>query len=266
MEARLFQNMRRAGGAIALAGIVLAGVVYAGQADQDRDPRQHEIHDENRPKPEQVTPGDKPDAPPSDATVLFDGENLSEWQHGDGQDPKWEVKDGYVQVVPETGDIQTKESFGDVQLHLEFATDPDSPGEGQHRSNSGVFFMGIYELQVLDNHDNPTYADGYVGSAYGQYPPLVNASREEGEWQTYDVVFRRPRFDENGEVTQPATMTVFHNGVLVQDHSELIGPTSHAERAPYRQHADRAPLRLQDHQDDPIRFRNIWVRDLESDQ
>ena len=222
------------------------------------------IHDEERPLPPVVKPGEQ-GAAPSDAIVLFDGSNLDAWQHQDGSSAKWQVKDGVITVVPKTGDIFTKEGFGNVQLHIEWSADPDSPGASQRRSNGGVFLMGTYEIQVLDNHEhkNKTYADGTAGSVYGQYPPLVNASRPAGDWNVYDIIFRRPRFDQQGNVVQPATATVFHNGVLVQDHVKVLGPTSHKSRAPYKKHADRMPIKLQDHKDDPIRFRNIWVRDLE---
>lgn len=222
------------------------------------------IHDEARPLPPVVTPGERGSAP-SDAIVLFDGKDLSAWEHKDGVAPKWQVKDGAITIMPKSGDLFTKEGFGDVQLHIEWSADPNSPGAGQRRSNAGVFLMGIYEIQVLDNyqHKNKTYADGTAGSIYGQYPPLVNASRPAGEWQVYDIIFRRPRFDASGKLVEPAYATVLHNGVLVQDHVKLLGPTSHKSRAPYRQHADRVPIKLQDHKDDPIRFRNIWVRDLE---
>jgi hypothetical protein len=152
-------------------------------------------------------------------------------------------------------------AFGDVQLHIEWATPSPARGSGQARGNSGVFLMGRYEVQVLDSYQNRTYPDGQAAAIYGQYPPLVNASRPPGEWQTYDIVFRRPRFDANGALVSPARMTVFHNGVLVQDDVELTGPSGHQSRPPYERHADRLPIRLQDH-GDPVRFRYIWVREL----
>lgn len=233
-------------------------------AFSDRSPHRWRIHAQNRPQPPQVNPGEYvgPIPAPSDAIVLFDGTNLDAWQHHDGADPRWRVVDGAMQVVPESGDIRTRETFGDVQLHIEFKTYPDSPGRGQSRSNSGVFF-GPYEVQVLDNFENRTYPDGMAGSIYGQYPPLVNASRPAGQWQTFDIVWRRPHFNEDGTVERPARLTVFHNNVLVQDSEELIGPTSHANRQHYVRHDDKLPIRLQDHRDDPIHFRNIWVRELE---
>ena len=260
--------------ALASAGTLAQGDAKAkgkGKAKKQEGPPaksanpKYDIHDEQRPLPPVVEPG-KSGSAPSDAIVLFDGSDLNAWEHKDGVAAKWDVNDGAVTVVPKTGDLFTKQGFGDVQLHIEWSADPNSPGTGQRRSNGGVFLMQDYEVQVLDNygHKNKTYADGTAGSIYGQYPPLVNASRPAGDWQVYDIIFRRPRFDESGKVVKPATVTVLHNGVLVQDHVTIIGPTSHKSRAPYRAHPDRLPIKLQDHKDDPIRFRNIWVRDLEA--
>ncbi len=173
----------------------------------------------------------------------------------------WKVENGYFEVVPGTGGIQTKEGFGDIQLHVEWAS-PDPPrGEGQDNGNSGVFLMGMYEVQILNSYGNKTYPDGQASAIYGQYPPLVNATRPPGAWQTYDIIFHRPRFNDAGSLEQPATLTVFHNGVLVQNHSVLTGPTGHHARPPYKPHADRLPISLQDHSH-PVRFRNIWLREL----
>jgi hypothetical protein len=214
-----------------------------------------------RPRPDVIAPGAEPGAAPSDAVVLFDGTDLGEWVSGDGQAAKWKVENGYVEVVPRTGAIQTRRSFGDVQLHIEFATPPPE-GDGQGRGNSGVFFMGsAYEIQVLDSWRNDTYPDGQASAVYGQQPPLVNASRPPGEWQTYDIVFRRPRFSESGALVTPARFTVFHNGVLTQDAVEPSGPTTWQGRPPYSAHPDALPIQLQDH-GNPMRFRNIWVREL----
>jgi hypothetical protein len=215
------------------------------------------IHDESRPKPAVVTPGASPTegiGAPADAVVLFDGKDLSNWQGAN-----WKVENGYMEVTK--GSLSTKEGFGDCQLHIEWMTPVPAKGDGQGRSNSGVYFMGKYELQVLDSFENLTYADGQAGSIYGQYPPLVNASRPPGQWQTYDVVFRRPRFDAAGKLTKPAIITAFHNGILIQDHTELTGPTGHKARPPYAAHGDKAPISLQDH-GQPIRFKNIWIRAL----
>lgn len=225
------------------------------------------IHDRNRPQPPVITPGDastqdRPGQPPADAIALFDGKDLSAWESAKGGPAKWKMADGYFEVVAKTGAIRTKQAFGDCQLHVEWAT-PDPPhGEDQDRGNSGIFFlMGLYEVQVLDSYQNKTYPDGQAASVYGQYPPLVNASRPPGQWQTYDIIFRGPRFDKNGKVLQPAYVTVLHNGVLVQDHVALMGPTAHKARPPYKAHPAKLPLMLQDH-DHPVRFRNIWIREL----
>jgi hypothetical protein len=171
------------------------------------------------------------------------------------------VRDGYVEVVPGSGSLRTRQAFGDVQLHLEWRAPADAAGRGQGRGNSGVFLMGRYEVQILDSHENPTYPDGQAAALYGQYPPLANASRPPGAWQTYDIVFRRPHFDDAGAVVRPATVTVYHNGVLVQDRVALTGPTAHEARPPYEPHASRLPLLLQEH-GDAVRFRNVWIREL----
>jgi len=171
------------------------------------------------------------------------------------------MANGYVEVVPGTGAIATKQGFGDVQLHIEWAAPTPAKGEGQERGNSGVFLMGMYEVQVLDSYRNKTYPDGQAGAVYGQYPPLVNASRPPGEWQTYDIVFHGPRFDAGGKLLRPARMTVVFNGVLVQDNVVLTGPTAHQTRPPYAAHPEKLPLSLQDH-GNPMRFRNIWVREI----
>jgi len=219
----------------------------------------------DRPQPAVVTPGAfVASAPPSDAIVLFDGRSLATWSSADhaGEPAKWKVAGGYMEVVAGAGAIETKQGFGDVQLHVEWRAPTPPKGESQERGNSGIFLMGRYEVQVLDSYQNITYPDGQAGAIYGQFPPLVNASRPPGEWQTYDILFHRPHFDTAGTVTRPARMTVLHNGVLVQDNVELSGPTAHQQRPPYTKHADALPLMLQDH-GNPVRFRNIWVRRLE---
>jgi hypothetical protein len=222
------------------------------------------VHSMERPRPPVVTPGPPvgPVAAPSDGIVLFDGRDLNAWRARDGSPAPWRVGDGYFEVEPRTGYIRTAQDFGDVQLHIEWATPTPVTGEGQGRGNSGVFFGGgRYEVQVLDSYENPTYADGQAASLYGQHPPLVNASRPPGAWQTYDIVFRGPRFDEGGNLLRPARVTVFHNGVLVQDNVTLTGPTTHQARPPYQAHPERLPIQLQDH-GDRVRFRNIWLREL----
>jgi hypothetical protein len=219
-----------------------------------------------RPRPRVVDPGPYvgPVPAPSDAVVLFDGRSLAEWRADDqGTGPaRWRIERDYMQVAPGTGGIATARPFGDVQLHVEWMTPTPPSRSGQDRGNSGVFLMGQYEVQILDSHGNETYADGQAGAIYGQFPPLVNASRPPGEWQTFDIVFRRPRFDQQGRVVRPARMTVVHNGILIHDAVELLGPTSNQERRPYVVHPDRLPITLQDH-GHPVRFRNIWVRTLD---
>jgi 3-keto-disaccharide hydrolase len=226
------------------------------------------IHDPDRPVPPVIDPGtastqDAPGRPPSDAVVLFDGKDLSRWAHKDGSAAKWKVENGYAEVVAKTGYIYTREAFGDCQLHVEFAEPVLPKGESQERGNSGVFLMGLYEIQVLDSYQNKTYADGQAAAVYGQYPPMVNASRPPGQWQSYDIVFHGPRFAKDGKLLRPARVTVLHDGVLVQDNVELTGPTAHGARPPYSPHAEKLPLALQDH-GNPVRYRNIWIRELKT--
>lgn len=223
------------------------------------------VHDGERPQPPVITPGefptqDKAGTAPSDAVVLFDGKDLSQWK-GRGGDAGWKVENGYFEVVKGAGDIVTKGEFGpDVQLHVEWSAAPSSKGSGQGRSNSGIFMFGRYEIQVLDNYQNPTYPDGQATAIYGFMPPLVNASRPPGQWQSYDIIFTGPRF-ENGQVKTPAFATILHNGVLTQNHTQLIGDTPHRQVGTYKPHAEKGPIKLQDH-GDPVRFRNIWIREL----
>jgi hypothetical protein len=199
---------------------------------------------------------------PSDAIVLFNGRDLSQWQGANGGDAKWVVKDGYMEVVGKTGDIVSKAEFGDMQLHIEWATPAVVQGTSQGRGNSGIFLQGRYEVQVLDSFDNTTYFHGQAGSVYKQYAPLVNASRRPGEWQVYDIIYHAPKFDEAGNVSKKARVTVLHNGVLIQDDVEILGSTTNEEVQPaVHQHPAKAPIRLQDH-GNPIHFRNIWVRPL----
>ena len=244
---------------VVLLAVGLLGLAGCGRLTGQRD-YEWGVHDMSRPRPVVVTPAAEAGAAPSDAVVLFGGQDLSQWAGPEaGQAAGWLVRDGYMEVAPETGSIQTKETFGDCQLHVEWATPAGVTGQGQSGTNSGIFFMGRYELQVLNSYGNQTYADGQAAALYGQYPPLVNASREAGQWQTYDVVFRRPWFDKDGAVERPARMTVFQNGVLVQDGAELLGATTHKKRAKYEAHGEDGPIVLQDH-GDPVRYRNIWVR------
>jgi hypothetical protein len=223
-------------------------------------------NDPGRPLPQVIDAGtastqDAPGHPPSDAVLLLDGKDLSQWAGEDGQPAKWKVADGYTEVVPHSGGVHTRQPFGDCQLHVEFAEPVPPVGEDQERGNSGVFLMGLYEIQVLDSYQNKTYADGQASAIYGQFPPQVNASRVPGQWQMYDAIFHGPRFDKDGKVLRPARITVLHNGVLVQDNVELSGPTAHHQRPPYKSTPDKLPLNLQDH-GNPVRFRNIWIREL----
>jgi len=232
-------------------------------------PMKWKIHDLNRPVPPVIDPGtsstqDAPGRPPSDAIVLFDGRDLSHWIGQDGKPAQWKVESGYMEVVAKTGYVSTRDSFGDCQLHVEFSEPSPGVGESQERGNSGVFLMGLYEIQVLDSYQNKTYADGQASAVYGQYPPLVNAARAPGQWQTYTIIFHRPHF-AGSKLVSPARVTVMHNGVLVQDNVELTGPTAHGERPPYKPGPDKLPLQLQDH-GNPVRYRNIWVRELKESE
>ena len=228
------------------------------------------VHDMNRPVPKKITA--EPGQPPSDAIVLFDGTSLDNWESTKGEPTKWRLVDGALESVKGAGYIRTKQSFGDCQLHIEWAAPTRVEGQGQGRGNSGVFLMGNYEIQVLDSYEtevlpdgsnkNPNYADGQAASVYAENPPMVNACRKPGEWQTYDIVFHQPIWE--GETLKwPGSVTVFHNGVLVQDHWEMEGLTTHCRRRPLKPHANKLPLQLQDH-GNPVRFRNIWLREIPS--
>jgi hypothetical protein len=216
------------------------------------------VHDRRRPQPPMVAPGDKagqqPLAPPSDAVVLFDGKDLSQWEGGD---PKG-IEDGCINIL-KTGQIQTKRHFGDCQLHLEWAT-PKKPENNMIWGNSGVFMLGKYELQILESHDSRIYADGIAAAVYGQTPPLVNAARKPGEWQSFDIVFTAPQFDGD-KLLKPAYFTAHWNDVLVQNHTASLGPTRHREVATYDSRETTGPILLQQH-GSAVRFRNIWVRPL----
>jgi hypothetical protein len=221
------------------------------------------VHDVARPRPRVITPGAKPGDAPSDATVLFDGRDLSRWRmtgkKGEMVEPTWKVENGYMEVAP-GGHLVSKEAFADAQYHVEWAAPAEVKGTSQGRGNSGFMMMSRYEIQILDMYDNLTYADGGAGSIYGQWPPLVNASRKPGEWQTYDIVFEAPRF-ENGVLARPAFVTVFHNGVVLHNRKQVEGPMAHAKFTPYSAHNAEEPLLLQNH-GNPVRYRNIWVRRL----
>ena len=222
-------------------------------------------HNRNAPQPPVITPGvestqEQPGKPPSDAIVLFDGKDLSALESVKGGPAEWKVAEGYFEVAPHTGDIKTKQAFGDCQLHVEWAAPNPPHGQDQDRGNSGVYLMSLYEVQVLDSYQSETYPDGQAAAIYGQHTPLVNACRPPGQWQSYDIIFHGPRFDTAGIVVRPATFTVLHNGVLVQDHVTVLGLTD-GDHQPYQQTPTKLPLKLQDH-NHPVRFRNIWIREL----
>lgn len=222
------------------------------------------VHDSERPYPAVVTPGATTAEAPSDAVVLFDGKDLAQWvHHENGRDvpAKWTLGNGYFEVAPKAGELFTKQKFGDCQLHIEWMAPAVVKGEGQSRGNSGIYLMSRYEIQVLDSYENPTYADGQAGAIYGQWPPLVNASKKPGEWQTYDIIFEAPAFDAEGKVTKPAFATVIHNGVLLHHRKRMNGPMKHREITFYTPHEAAEPLGLQDH-GDLVRYRNIWIRPL----
>ncbi len=269
---RRFQRLPRLGIAVGLTAIIGAGAVALqngrklGYDDTPFLPGgKWRVHDGARPQPRIIDPGtsstpDTPGRPPSDAVVLFDGKDLSHWTTEGNAPPRWKVEQGYMEIARPGGTLVSKEEFGDCQLHLEFATPNPPVGVDQGRGNSGVLLMGRYEVQILDSYENQTYPDGQCAALYAQYPPLVNASRKPGEWQTYDIIFTAPRFDGD-QLVSPAYQTIFHNGVLVHNHTALIGAMTHRALAKYTPHPPKGPLALQDH-GNPIRFRNIWVREL----
>lgn len=248
---------------LALCGLVAVGLL--GQEDKlgyQNTPiipgTNWHVHDGLRPQPTVVTPGESA-APPSDAVVLFDGTNLDAWSGG-----PWALGEDGTMTVNGKGGIQTKESFGDCQLHLEWRAPEygDEPGpRGQGRGNSGVFFFGKYEVQILDCYENQTYPDGMTAALYGQFPPMANACRPAGEWQTYDIMFKAPVFGDDGKLQYPAVVTVLHNGICVHHGQGLYGATQHKKNASYATHKPTGPISLQDH-GNPISFRNIWVRPL----
>jgi hypothetical protein len=245
----------RYGAMIVTGAIVAAGSIY-GFAQALKEWKSGKIW----PEPALVTAGDN-GSPPSDAIVLFDGKDMSAWIGAD----QWEIADGAVTIKSagkaNEDNPHTKQAFGDCQLHLEFAEPEVVKGSGQGRGNSGVKLMGRYEVQILDSYHNKTYYDGQCGSIYKQTPPLVNVSRKPGEWQSYDIVFEAPRFDAEGKVAKPAYITVFQNGVLVQNHTEIEGTTSYIQAPEYEKHGEKEPLALQDHRN-PVKLRNIWIREL----
>lgn len=243
-----------------LSSIAISALLLIAQRGTGQSATTWKVHDLERPVPKVIQPGG-PGHAPSDAIVLFNGKDLSMWEGEKGSAPGWVVEDGFAEVKRDAGSISTKQPFGSCQLHVEFAEPVPAVGESQGRGNSGVYLMGLYEVQVLDSYQNKTYADGQAAAVYGQYPPLVNAALPPGQWQSYDIVFHAPRFASDGRLLKPARATVLHNGVLVQDNVEITGPTATSERPGYQAHPDKLPLSLQDH-GNPVRFRNIWIREL----
>lgn len=241
---------------------VFVNISCAQEREQDMKPEETEVWE---PVPEKVDPNGLNDkAPPSDAVVLFDGSDLDKWEsaEGDGSPAGWKVSGNHVTVTPGAGSIQTRQGFGSIQLHIEWRAPEKIEGEGQGRGNSGVFLQGRYELQVLDSYNNKTYSNGMAGSIYKQHIPRVNVAREPGQWQSYDIVYTAPEFQEDGSLRAPARMTVFWNGVLVQDDVELEGPTEYIGPPSYEAHEDKLPIMLQDH-NNPVSYRNIWLRALD---
>lgn len=260
-------RVKRVTWAVGVAAALSASLACSQEAPGFRDTPllpggQWRVHDADRPQPAIVTPGPTPGAAPSDAVILFGGSTLEAWT---ATGTAWTVKDGALTVPPREGgkesSLVSKASFGDVQLHLEFRSPNPPSNSSQDRGNSGIWFMQRYEIQILDGYRNPTYADGTVGAIYGWRPPLANAARPPGEWQSYDIVFERPRFRPDGTLLRPAYITAFLNGVLVQNRQPWPGTTVWRKLAQYEAHGDAAPIQLQDH-DSAVSFRNIWVRPL----
>jgi hypothetical protein len=257
------------GAVLAMASMAYAagstGSPFYGDPPDDHHP--WAIHDQNRPQPKPVTPGsfstpDQPGKPPSDAIILFNGKDLSKWEADkkEGGPTQWIVKDGAMECTPGSGYIRTKDQFGDCQLHVEWAAPKDVKGDSQGRGNSGIFPMGAFEVQVLDDFNNPTYADGFAGSVYGTNPPAANPLNAPGQWQVVDIVLRRPIY-KDGKCLDPGYVTVFLNGVVVQDHTPFEGPGGHMRRTKAGPFPDKGPLKFQDH-GNPVRFRNVWYREL----
>lgn len=244
--------------ALSLLALVALTACVAQVNDRKGEPK---ITEQWIPEPRVITPGSTAANAPSDAIVLFDGKNASAWESKSGKAIEWKVDDGCLTVAAGKGEIHTKQGFGSCQLHIEWRTPAEVKGDGQGRGNSGIFFMGRYELQVLDSYNNRTYSNGQAGSIYKQLAPLVNASRPPGEWQTYDVIFTAPEFYEDGSLRSQARITVLHNGVLVQNNATIQGGTQYIGVAYYEKHSAAEPIILQDH-GNPTSFRNIWIRPL----
>ena len=242
---------------IVVLGLAALLISYQCLGEEKGDPKLTEVWE---PVPEVITAGMN-NAAPSDAIVLFDGNNFNEWEKVDGGEAKWKLVDGAMTVVKKTGGIRTKKSFGDCQLHIEWRTPSVVKGEGQGRGNSGIFLQERYEIQVLDSYNNITYSNGQAGSIYKQHIPLVNVCRRPGEWQTYDIIFKAPIFNKSEQVEKPGYVTVLQNGVLIQNHVKLNGTTAFIGEPKYEKHNPKEPIMLQDH-GNPVSYRNIWIREL----
>jgi hypothetical protein len=237
--------------------LAASSIVAQGLDREAIDPRATEVWDL---LPKKITPGIAPGEAPSDAIVLFDGKDLSKWSSLDGGKAQWEVKGDAITVVKGAGDIKTRQTFGDFQLHIEWRTPAAIESEGQGRGNSGIFLQERYELQVLDSYESVTYSNGQAGAIYKQSIPLVNACRKPGEWQAYDIIYTAPRFSENGRVTAPAYVTVLQNGVVIHNNTQIAGPTEYKGLPIYQPHGKGA-IQLQDH-GNSVSYRNIWIREL----
>jgi Domain of Unknown Function (DUF1080) len=260
----MLARLTASAGGFLLGGLACRNANGQGYNDTPMLPGGHwRVHDSKRPQPAIVTPGKMTHegyvSAPSDAINLFNGQGLDKWKSGTG-DAKWKATDFYFEAVKGGGNLQTRDEFGDCQLHVEFMEPENPTAKDQGRGNSGIYIFGLYEVQILDCYDNKTYADGSTGSLYGQTPPLVNACRAPGTWQTYDIVFVAPWFKDD-KLVSPAIVTVFLNGVLVQHATPMIGASAHRVVAKYSPHPEKGPILLQDH-GDPVRFRNIWIREI----
>ncbi|MBZ9729037.1 DUF1080 domain-containing protein [Salegentibacter sp. JZCK2] len=245
-----------------ILSISLALTAFTGVAQDEKTELPPEATEFYEPVPPKIEAGESTTTAPSDAKILFDGSDLTGWvNEKDGSNPTWNIEGNILTVNPGTGGIKTKENFGDIQLHLEWRSPSEIQGDGQGRGNSGVIIMEKYEVQILDSYENETYTNGQAASIYKQSPPLVNATKAPGEWNTYDIIFTAPRFNEEGMLLSPAKITVLHNGVLVQNNYTLRGPTEYIGIPNYTKHDEKLPIHLQDH-GNPVSFRNIWVREL----
>jgi hypothetical protein len=233
-------------------------LLFATKVLAQTDPKLTEVW---QPEPKVIQPGKTPQDPSSDAIVLFNGKDFSQWVKGNNEPPGWKLEGDAMTVQKNSGEIKTKRSFGDCQLHIEWKTPAVAVGEGQERGNSGIFLMGRYEVQVLDSYDNRTFSNGQAGSIYKQHIPLVNACRGPGEWQSFDIIFIAPVFKDDGSLQSPGRFTVFQNGVLIHNNVEIKGTTVNEGQPSYKKHNAKEPIRLQDH-GEPVSYRNIWVREL----